>query len=93
MSSSSENSSSDSEVETSVQVSPKRGTTLASKRKDALKPPRGAVLIGGPDDDTGAVETGEFDWNSVKDDEDVELWLVRVPSSVRFFFFFFKPYL
>lgn len=39
--------------------------------------------MGGPDDDVGAIETGEFDWNSVKDDKDIELWLVRVPNSVR----------
>ena len=36
---------------------------------------------GGPDDGAGAIEMGEFDWNSVKDD-DVELWLVRVPNLV-----------
>ena len=68
---------------------PKRGTTLASKRKDALKPPRGAVLIGDPDDDAGVVETGEFDWSSVKDDEDVELWGPQLGTFVSLF----KPYL
>jgi len=85
MSSSMSGTSSDSEVETSVQVSPQRGTTLASKRKGAFEPPRGAVLVGGPDDDAGPVETGEFDWNSVKNDEDIEVWFVRVPNSVRLF--------
>jgi hypothetical protein len=85
-SSTSETSSSDSEVGTSTQSSPQRGTTLASKRKDAYEPPRGAVLVGGPDDDTGVIDTGEFDWSSVKDDGDIELWLVRVPNAVRLFF-------
>lgn len=85
-SSTSETSSFDSEVETSAQSSPKRGTTLASKRRDALEPPQGAVLIGGLDGGTDVVDTGEFDWNSVKDDGDIELWLVRVPNSVRTFF-------
>jgi len=85
LSSESETSSSDSEVETSAQGLSRRGTTLASKRKDAFEPPQGAVLVGGPDNDTGAIETGEFDWNSVKDDEDIELWLVRVPNSVCLF--------
>lgn len=82
-SSTSEDSSSGSEVETPTQVSPRQGTTLASKRKGTFEPPRGAILMGGPDDDVGAIETGEFDWNSVKDDKDIELWLVRVPNSVR----------
>jgi len=81
-SSGSEPSSSDSEVGASAQALPQRGTTLASKRKGAFEPPPGAVLMsGGPGDGAGAIETGEFDWNSVKDD-DIELWLVRVPNSV-----------
>jgi len=79
-----ETSSSDSDdVETSAQVLPRRATTYASKRKGAFEPPRGAVLIGGPDGDAGVIEAGEFDWNSVKDDEDIELWLVRVPNSIK----------
>jgi len=81
-SSGSEPSSSDSEVGTSAQALPQRGTTLASKRKGAFEPPPGAVLVsGGPGDGPGATEMGEFDWNSVKDDG-IELWLVRVPISV-----------
>ena len=83
--STSEESSSDSEVGTSSQLSPKRGTNLASGRKSAFEPPEGAVLIGGLGGDAGAVDTGEFDWDSVKDDQDIELWLVRVPKSVRLF--------
>lgn len=72
--SSSEPSSSDSEIGASAQVLPQRG----NKRKAAaLEPPQGAVLIGGP------AEKGEFDWDSVRDDKDIELWLVRVPDSVR----------
>ena len=70
----------------STQFSPKGGTTLASKRKVAFEPPQGAVLMGDPGDDTGVIDTGEFDWDSVKDSEDIELWLVRVPNSVRLFF-------
>lgn len=84
-SSGSEPSSSDSELETSAQTLPQRGTTLASKRKGTFEPPQGAILMsGGPDDGAGVVETGEFDWNSVKDG-DIELWLVRVPNSVCLF--------
>ena len=93
MSSTSETSSSD--VETSTQVSPKRGATLASKRKAAFEPPQGAVLMDGPGGGS-TIETGEFDWNTVKDDEDIELWLIRVPNSVcRCFnsFPFFPPFL
>lgn len=29
-------------------------------------------------------EFGEFDWDEVKKDEEVEVWLVRVPESVSF---------
>jgi hypothetical protein len=76
--SSSEASSSDSEFETPTHDPPQRST----KGQCAFEPPQGAVLIGGPDDEAGAIETGEFDWNSVKDDKNIELWLVRVPNSV-----------
>ncbi|KAF9653233.1 hypothetical protein BDM02DRAFT_3087468 [Thelephora ganbajun] len=51
--------------------------------KDAFEPPQGAVLMGDPDDEVGTIEIGEFDWNSVKDDEEIELWLVRVPNSIK----------
>ena len=34
------------------------------------------------DDGAGAIGTEEFDWNSIKDDKNIELWLVRVPDSV-----------
>jgi hypothetical protein len=43
----------------------------------AFQPPPGAVLA------DHEVDSGEFDWNAVKDDEDVELWLLRVPEDVR----------
>ena len=76
---------SSSESETSGQILPQRGTTLASQRGGAFEPPLGSVLIGGPDDDAGETEAGEFDWDSVRDDEDIELWLIRVPNSVRSF--------
>ena len=75
---SSGSSSTDSEVDASV----KRGTALASKRKDAFELPQGAVLVNDSDDGAGAIGTEEFDWNSIKDDKNIELWLVRVPDSV-----------
>lgn len=76
--SSSEASTSDSGIEASAQALSLRG----GKRKVPFEPPQGAVLVGGPEDDAGAVEKGEFDWESIKDDKDVELWLVRIPNSV-----------
>jgi hypothetical protein len=39
-------------------------------------PPAGTILL---DHD---VDSGEFDWDTVKNDEDVELWLMRVPDGV-----------
>lgn len=41
------------------------------------EPPEGAVLINTRDEDAG-----EFDWDAVNNDSDIELWLIRVPESV-----------
>lgn len=43
----------------------------------AYTPPSGAVLVKGDD-----VNGGEFDWDRINNDEDLELWLIRVPESV-----------
>ncbi|KZP13805.1 hypothetical protein FIBSPDRAFT_1049185 [Athelia psychrophila] len=40
-------------------------------------PPEDTVLL---DHD---VDSGDFDWDAVKDNDDLELWLVRVPDSVK----------
>lgn len=40
------------------------------------KPPPGSVLL------ENTVDAGEFDWDAINNDEDVELWLIRVPDSV-----------
>ncbi len=42
----------------------------------AYEPLEGAVLRENPDG-------GEFDWDSLNDDEELELWLTRVPGNVR----------
>ncbi|PPQ82373.1 hypothetical protein CVT25_008334 [Psilocybe cyanescens] len=44
----------------------------------AYTPPSGAVLVKGDD-----VNGGEFDWDRINNDEDLELWLIRVPESVK----------
>ena len=43
----------------------------------AYAPPKGAVLL----DHT--VDVGPFEWDALKDDEDTEMWLIRVPDTVR----------
>jgi hypothetical protein len=43
----------------------------------AYEPPEGAVLL----DHT--VDVGAFEWDALKDDDDAEMWLIRVPDSVR----------
>lgn len=43
----------------------------------AYKPPKGSVLL------EHEADAGEFDWDSVKNDDDTELWLIRVPDGVR----------
>ncbi|KAG6861779.1 hypothetical protein C0995_012283 [Termitomyces sp. Mi166 len=40
------------------------------------KPPAGVTLL------QGATDAGEFDWDTVANDDDTELWLIRVPESV-----------
>jgi hypothetical protein len=42
-------------------------------------PPEGTILL---DHD---VDSGEFDWDAVKNNEDVELWLIRVPEGVSIY--------
>lgn len=42
------------------------------------QPPQGAVPV---DLD---VSPGEFDWEALKDDDDLELWVIRVPQGVSF---------
>lgn len=39
-------------------------------------PPEGTILL---DHD---VDSGEYDWDAVKNDDDIELWLIRVPDGV-----------
>jgi hypothetical protein len=41
------------------------------------KPPEGAILL------DHSFDNGEFDWETIEKDPDVELWLVRVPEEVR----------
>ncbi|PCH38631.1 hypothetical protein WOLCODRAFT_136373 [Wolfiporia cocos MD-104 SS10] len=69
----------------------KRSENVASSKRKALsketvedsdnewdyKPPAGAVLC---DRD---VDFGEFDWDTIKDDENLELWVVRIPNSLK----------
>ncbi|KAG1749548.1 hypothetical protein EDB19DRAFT_147213 [Suillus lakei] len=43
----------------------------------AYKPPPGAKLF------DHAFETETFDWDSVQKDDDLEIWLIRVPDSVK----------
>lgn len=42
-------------------------------------PPPGAVLV-----EKEEVDGGEFDWDKINNDEDLELWLIRVPEGVSF---------
>jgi hypothetical protein len=39
-------------------------------------PPEGTILL------EHDVDSGEFDWDAVKNEDDIELWLVRVPEGV-----------
>ena len=48
----------------------------------AYVPPPGSVLIEEDDD----ADAGEFDWDKINDDDDLELCLIRVPDSVSYFY-------
>ncbi|GLB35591.1 putative DNA-directed RNA polymerase I subunit RPA34.5 [Lyophyllum shimeji] len=43
----------------------------------AYKPPAGATLV------QNVGDAGEFDWDTIANDDDLELWLIRVPESVK----------
>ena len=60
----------------SVVVTP-HGKNEGTDTDWAYKPPKGAVLA------SYAGDAGEFDWDALKNNEDVELWIVRVPDGVR----------
>ena len=53
------------------------GRNESSVNEWEYKPPEDAVLAG----QNGDAE--EFDWDALEDDEDLELWIVRVPEGVR----------
>lgn len=40
-------------------------------------PPSGSVLV-----DNTETDAGGFDWDAVNDNDDVELWLIRIPDAV-----------
>lgn len=42
-------------------------------------PPEGTVLA------DHEIDSGDFDWDSVKSNEDLEIWLVRIPEGVSVF--------
>ncbi|KAG6883618.1 hypothetical protein C0993_005127 [Termitomyces sp. T159_Od127] len=44
-------------------------------------PPPGVVLLQGAAGE--GADAGEFDWDAVAGDEDVEMWLIRVPESIK----------
>ncbi|KAF7799701.1 hypothetical protein EIP86_010943 [Pleurotus ostreatoroseus] len=60
----------------SVVVTP-HGKNEGTDTDWAYKPPKGAVLA------SYAGDAGEFDWDALKNNEDVELWIVRVPDGVK----------
>ncbi|KIM61112.1 hypothetical protein SCLCIDRAFT_915300 [Scleroderma citrinum Foug A] len=43
----------------------------------AYRPPAGAELL----DHT--IESEEFEWNVIRDNDDLEIWLIRVPDSIK----------
>ena len=48
----------------------------------AFAPPPGSTLL-----EEEHVDAGEFDWDKINDDEDLELCLIRVPDSVSSYSF------
>ena len=50
--------------------------TQAPADPKSYQPPEGAVLL------QYEVDSSDFDWDSIRDDDDLELWALRVPDSV-----------
>lgn len=48
----------------------------ARGENSAYKPPNGSVLL------NHNVDSREFDWDEVKNNDDLELWLIRIPDGV-----------
>lgn len=68
----------------SAKDKPKKASAPADAGKNegadlnwAYVPPADTVRIGDED-----VDADEFDWETLKNDNDLELWLIRVPESV-----------
>lgn len=59
-------------TETDSLTAPSAPAVVVEERKDGLVPA-----------DCDDVEFGDFDFDAVNAEEGAELWLVRVPSSVR----------
>ena len=49
----------------------------------AFAPPPGFTIL---EEEEEAADAGEFDWDKINDDEDLELCLIRLPDSVCFYF-------
>ena len=60
-------------------VDARHGKNEGTHPRWKYEPPADAVLV---DHD---VDAGGFDWDAVNDNDDVELWLMRVPEGVRWF--------
>lgn len=56
---------------------PDAGKNEGADQNWAFQPPPGVKPISTNEDN------GEFDWDAVKEDEDVEVWVMRVPENVR----------
>lgn len=53
----------------------------SSESELSYQPPAGSVLL------KHDIDAGEFDWDSINDDENLELWVIRVPDAVSTHFF------
>lgn len=49
----------------------------SSESELSYQPPAGSVLL------KHDIDAGEFDWDSINDDENLELWVIRVPDALK----------
>ncbi|KAF4604333.1 hypothetical protein EYR40_001512 [Pleurotus pulmonarius] len=54
------------------------GKNEGSSADGAYQPPPNAILL-----DHESVDFGEFDWDAVESNENCELWLLRIPDSIK----------
>ncbi|KAJ7778781.1 hypothetical protein DFH07DRAFT_795997 [Mycena maculata] len=64
-------------IEKEKNAAPEKGRNKGDDPHWAYQPPRKSILL------EASADVGDFDWDALKGNEDLELWLVRIPDGVK----------